>query len=85
MNTLFPRPGGVTVSGEACTVEPACKVRGFVQEKLTIQEGYDWLTLLKGISIINIPIWDQAKLTLYPFWPYISGSYMRAALYLSLS
>ena len=23
-----------------CTVRPACKVRGFVREKLTIQEGF---------------------------------------------
>ena len=62
------------------TVEPACKVGGFVQQKLTIQEGFCCLTLQPGILIKNMIIWDLLELTLHPFWPYISGSYKRAPL-----
>ena len=49
------------------TMRPACKVRGFVQEKLTIQEGFSALTLEQGNFIMFMPIWYYAKLTLHPF------------------
>ena len=52
---------------KADTVWPACKVRGFVQEKLTIQEGFSTLTLEQGNFIMFMPIWYYAKLTLHPF------------------
>ena len=66
-------------------VDPACKVRGFVHWNLTIQPGFCWLTSQQGIFTIHFPFWDQVKLTLNPFWPYISGSYKRARLYPKLS
>ena len=65
-------------------VDPACKVRGFVHWNLTIQPGFCWLTSQQGIFTIHFPFWDQVKLTLNPFWPYISGSYKRARLYCPL-
>ena len=40
-----------------CTVGPACKFRGFVQEKLTLQEGFSSLTLEQGNIIMNMPVW----------------------------
>ena len=49
------------------TVEPACKVLGFVQRKLTIQEGFCCLTLQPSIIIKNMVIWDLLELTLHPF------------------
>ena len=49
------------------TVRPACKVLGFVQEKLTTQEGFSALTLEQGNLIMFMPIWYYAKLTLHPF------------------
>ena len=49
------------------TVEPACKVLGFVQQKLTIQEGFCCLTLQPSIIIKNMVIWDLLELTLHPF------------------
>ena len=72
-------------SRKGSTVRPACKVRGFVQEKLTIQEGFSTLTLEQGNFIMFMPLWCYAKLTLHPFWPYISGSYKRGRLYNILS
>ena len=50
------------------TVRPACKVRGFVQEKLTIQEGFSALTLEQGNFIMFMPLWYYAKLTSHPEW-----------------
>ena len=49
------------------TVEPACKVLGFVQQKLTIQQGFCCLTLQPSIIINNMVIWDLLELTLHPF------------------
>ena len=56
-----------TLGSYVCTVEPACKVRGFVQQKLTIQEGFCSLTLQPSIIIKDMVIWDLLELTLYPF------------------
>ena len=71
---LCPRPGpakqDLPTPFHVCkhiTVEPACKVLGFVQQKLTIQEGFCCLTLQPSIIIKNMVIWDLLELTLHPF------------------
>ena len=37
-------------------VGPACEVRGFVEEKLTLQECFSSLTLEQGNIIMNMPV-----------------------------
>ena len=49
------------------TVEPACKVLGFVQQKLTIQQGFCCLTLQPSIFVNKMATWGLLKLTLHPF------------------
>ena len=58
-------------------------LRQSFNEMLTIQEGF-W-TLQEGLftNKTSIPVGISQKLTLQEGWPYISGSYKRAALYFS--
>ena len=67
LTTSLYRMWGCPKGTNESTVEPTCKVRGVVQQKLTIQEGFCCLTLQPNIIIKNMIIWDLLELTLHPF------------------